>query len=641
MNLNDRQREAVQAEGPVLVVAGPGTGKTATLAARIEDLVSQKGVDPKAILAVTFTQRAAREMRERVTAGLGPRAEGVRIGTIHAACLAILRSLKPCRDVRVLDAAEQAGLLDSCSALEARKLLKRLSKAKGLLLTPEDCAQSDDPERLAVAEPYATYQKGLAAMGAFDFDDLIFECVRILSDDPVLLDSRRSQIQHLLVDEYQDVNHAQYRLIRLLAGDGRGLFAVGDPDQAIYAFRGADVQNFLDFQKDYPSANVIQLVESYRSISPILAGAQSVIQNNQRRLPGTVQALRRQGRKIRLVPCRDEGEQASLIVSEIRKLIGGFSFTEVDADRHDRDAEVVHGFGDFAVLYRHHARGRGVEKALRAAGLPFHRVGGPAPAEHKEIRDLLAYLRLAHDPSDDEAFRRIVNVPPRTVSEEALARLEEFAQTRRLSLLEAASGPGRCDEAPSSVAGGLQTLAEGIRAVRRLVHDTRPEGLLRNVISRFGLKPFYDDGSLDGAERYDRILGLVAAAGGYEHMEPGPALDAFLDEIVTGRPEDVHDPRADRVKLLTLHAAKGLEFPVVFLLDSGDAGKRLRSDMEEERRVFYVGMTRARDRLDILYTGGGSAFIGEIAAEHAEPVPPRRARPRRKKSGQKTLWRMR
>jgi len=583
-DLDEEQREAACAvDGPVLILAGPGTGKTRTLVYRLAHMVLDCGFAPDRVLMVAFTNKAAAELRERTAGLLAHKAHArLAISTLHAFCLRLLRReihrLGRSCAFEVCDAAHQDSILaETTKQLHgngpgAREVRSQISLAKCELLSPEDYAEQATDQARYVAEAYAVYQRALREAEALDFDDLVFYAVRILSECPDVSAACQDAHPYVMVDEYQDINVAQYRLIRLLAQKHGNLCAVGDADQAIYAFRGANVRNFLDFRRDFPEARVVHLIRNYRSTNPILGAAEAVIQKNRNRLPHRLVGVRGAGERVRVHVARGERHQAQFITHAIRRAIGGASFVEVDADMLDREAETPYGFSDFAVLFRTNAEARALEAEFRRTGIPYQFVGTRNLADQKEVQDVLACIRLALDPDDAAAQERVTRVSPR-----ASASL-------------------------------MRELAE---ATTRL----RAAEVVRQVVALTGMKDEYDDGTDEGARAYDNLLLLATLAGRYEQVQAPESARAFVEDMLTSQPADAFDERANRVALLTLHAAKGLEFAVVFIVGVEDGliphappGEMLEADtarldddtLEEERRLLYVGMTRARDRLYLL-----------------------------------------
>jgi DNA helicase-2/ATP-dependent DNA helicase PcrA len=641
--LNPDQRDAVlHVDGPLLVLAGAGSGKTRVIAHRIAYLVA-RGVDARRILAVTFTNKAAGEMRERVAAILaGPRGGGriPLVATFHATCARILRAeiqhLGYPRSFVIYDEDDRLTLVRQCyrelgldeRALAPAAAVARISRAKNQLLGPEalrDAARG--PREADVARLYARYAARLRELGALDFDDLLSLTVELFARHPEVLGYYQELWRYVLVDEYQDTNAAQYRLLRQLTGVHRNLCVVGDPDQSIYRFRGADLRNILDFERDFPGCRVVRLEQNYRSTGRILEIAAAVIAHNQARKDKTLWTENARGEPARLFRARDEGEEALWVARTV---------AELRASGRSLDG--------IAVLYRMNAQSRVLEDAFRVAGLPYHIVGSVRFYERKEVKDALAYLRLVTNPADDLAFRRALAVPPRGLGRGTLARLEELASATGASLLAtAARAAGELSGRPG------RALGEFVRLIGQLAAVAAAPGPLGQrvaaVIDGAGLREaLRREGTAEAEGRQENLAELVVAAEEFAARPEGGDLGAFLDSVaLIADVDELEDVRAV-VTLMTLHSAKGLEFPVVFLtgLEEGvfPHGRALEDEdgIEEERRLAYVGLTRAKEQLFLSYATerrlGGyaglrdpSRFLLEMPAEGVVPVGGRRSDP--------------
>ncbi len=600
--LNPPQREAVTTtEGPLLVLAGAGSGKTRVIAHRVAWLLLQ-GIEPDAILAVTFTNKAAAEMRERVGALAGAAGADVFVSTFHSFGLWLLREEHAAaglpRRFAICDDGDQLALLKRCMrevsvddrAFDARKLLAIISRAKSARqkrVAVRPAGQGDDYDLLA-AELLPRYQKALAAQRSVDFDDLIARPVELLREDAALRRRLQARFRHLLVDEYQDTNLAQLELLTLLAGDRRNVCAVGDDDQAIYGWRGAEVKNILRFDRHFRGAREVRLEQNYRSTGHILACANAVIGKNPGRKPKRLWTAAGDGEPVKVVALPDEEEEARFVAGEISRRRG-----------EGRPAS------DFAVLYRLNAQSRPFEEAFREAGIPHHVHGAPAFFERSEVRDLLAWLKACAEPRDEVSLSRIVNVPARGIGDASLARLQEWAVARGLPLAEAlpraAEVPGMPRGAPERMAD-FTALIERTRAAfakgalaataRRLVEEIDLYSHVRQSVKSIEAgtrKVEAVDGLLRSLERFEQRAGRR------------PTLAQWLAKLALDSREE--EAPGEGVSLLSLHAAKGLEFPVVFLAgaeedllpSSGIQGEA--RDLEEERRLCYVGITRAREEL--------------------------------------------
>jgi ATP-dependent DNA helicase UvrD/PcrA len=610
-DLNPPQREAVTAaDGPLLVLASAGSGKTRVIAHRIAYLIGVRGVDPRHVLAVTFTNKAAEEMARRVEALLAP--AGLRaplVATFHAACVRILRQhvrhLGVPASFTIYDEDDRLALVKECMRAEELEdraftpsaVVHRISAAKNQMLTVEDlekAARGPREERLAAV--YRRYQERLASAGGVDFDDLLLLTVRLLDEVPEVLAWYRARWRHVLVDEYQDTNRAQYRIIRLLTGEHRNVCCVGDPDQSIYKWRGADIRNILDFEGDYPDTRVVRLEQNYRSTKRILATAGAVIAHNTARKDKALWTDNEDGERPALYRAWDEHEEANFVAQRIL------------AQRADGL-----GWSDIAVFYRTNAQSRVLEDALRRAGIPYVIVGGVRFYERKEVKDTLAYLRLVVNPADDAAFLRAVQEPGRGVGRATLARLQEASAREGRSLLALAAVP------PSDVGGKPRRGLEGFAVlVARLTAERAGMALpafIDHVLSACGYREaLKQERSAEAEARLENLEELIAAAEDFELTLVAregssfpQALEGFLDQVALVSDVDELKEDARGVTLMTLHAAKGLEFPVVFLTGMEEGvfphvrALQQTADIEEERRLCYVGLTRARKRLFLSY----------------------------------------
>jgi DNA helicase II / ATP-dependent DNA helicase PcrA len=654
--LNPEQRRAVEHfEGPLLVLAGAGSGKTRVLTSRITHLIEEFGVAPESILALTFTNRAAAEMRERTRALLGREPSGMWIGTFHAIGARMLR-----RDAARLgwtpgfliydaDDAERLvrRILKDDLSLDPKKWSPRavrgaISSAKNELVGVEEYAtQAADPFTRVVARVYERFQAALRDANAFDFDDLLVKPVELLQRFPEVLSRYRDRFHFILVDEYQDTNHAQYIFLKLLgspelaSGDGAAnLFVVGDDDQSIYGWRGADVRNILDFEMDFPAAGVVRLEQNYRSTQRILDAANQVIAENVRRKGKTLRTANDSGEPITLVEAADEADEADWIATEIRAQLAR------DPDR---------GARDFVVLYRTNAQSRPLEEAFRREGLPYRIVGGQRFYERREVKDLLGYLRLIANPSDDEAFLRIVNVPKRGVGDTSVARLAERARAERRPLLEMAARAGEIPEIKGAAGRALPELANLVEKYAALAGlDLRLGELLQQLVEEIGFVESLREEGPEGEERIANVQELLNSAtelqARLEEDDPEVAeelraggwdgtlrpLDVYLAHVALVTDVDQHDPAAPVVSLMTVHNAKGLEYPVVFVagLEEGlfPISRVLDepTELEEERRLFYVAITRAMRKLYLCTARRrrrGAEWLDSVPSSFLEAIP--------------------
>ena len=629
-HLNPEQREAASHfEGPLLVLAGAGSGKTRVLTTRIAWLVDEMGVDPGSILALTFTNKAAGEMRERVRKALGREPNGMWIGTFHSVGVRILR-----RDAQrlgytpgfsVYDAEDADGLtkriIRDTLKLDPKKFTPRavhgaISAAKNELTGPDAyAAHARDPFERVVADVYPLYQQALRDANAFDFDDLLVKPVQLFREHPHVLRRYADRFRIVLVDEYQDTNRAQYVFLRLLAEEHRNLFVVGDDDQSIYGWRGADIRNILEFEKDFPDTAMVRLEQNYRSTKTILDAANRVIAQNVNRKGKTLRTDNPAGERVTLVEASDEQDEAQWVAEEIRARM---------TDNPDLKLR------DFTALYRTNSQSRALEEALRREGMPYRVIGGTRFYERREVKDALAYLRLVANPAADEAFLRIVNVPRRGIGDTTVARLAEHAAQRGIPLLLAAAEAMTVDGIRGGAGKALPALAGLIRKFTALATagGISLDALLRELLQESGLVAALEAEGKEGKDRIENLDELLTGAAeiqrrlddddpelsfemvlatgevdeGDDVVPPRP-LDVFLAHVALVADVDQHDPRADAVTLMTLHNAKGLEFPYVFITGLEDGlfpmmrAYDAPADLEEERRLFYVGVTRAERKL--------------------------------------------
>ncbi|PZN08763.1 MAG: DNA helicase PcrA [Bacillota bacterium] len=612
-DLNPAQREAVtHPGGPVLVLAGAGSGKTRVLTRRVAYLL-QQGVAPHQILAITFTNKAAREMRERVEQLVGAQARDMWIGTFHASCVRILRRdghrVGYDRNFVILDEDDRRTVLRE--VLKERNLSETryppnavgamISAAKNQLLGPEAfAARHRDFYRQQVAAVYAAYQERLQKNGAMDFDDLLMQTVRLFEEAPDVLASYQRRFVHILVDEYQDTNHAQYRLLRLLAAGHRNLFVVGDPDQSVYRWRGADITNILRFEEDYPDARVVRLELNYRSTASILAAAQAVIEHNTQRKEKQLRSVHGEGARVVVFGAADEHDEAWFVAREMERL-------------HDEGYE----YGDMAVLYRTHAQSRVVEETLLRRGIPYRIVGGLKFYERKEVKDILAYLRLAVNPDDRISLRRVINVPRRGIGEATLARLEAHLDRAGVGLLDALAQAEAIPGITRPQAAALAAFGEVIADLAALAQQRPAYDVIAFALDRTGYREMLEqERTPDARTRLENLEELLSVARDFERQRgPGDApLVDFLAEVALVSDVDQLEEGARAVSLMTLHSAKGLEFDVVFITGMEEGvfpHSRSLDDpqeLEEERRLCYVGMTRARQRLYLCFTRQRTLF---------------------------------
>jgi DNA helicase-2/ATP-dependent DNA helicase PcrA len=603
--LNPPQREAVlTTEGPLLVLAGAGSGKTRVIAHRVAYLLKQ-GIDPEAILAVTFTNKAAAEMRERVAHLAGPPGVDVFVSTFHAFGLWLLSQEHAAAGLpkrfAICDAGDQQAIVKRCMrevkiddrAFDPRRVLWQISKAKNALakkIAPKAEGQGDDYDLIA-AEVFPRYQQALRAQRAVDFDDLIARPVELLRADAALQARYQARFSHLLVDEYQDTNRCQLELLKLLAGERRNVCAVGDDDQAIYGWRGAEVKNILRYDKHFPGAREVRLEQNYRSTGRILECANAVIGKNPARKPKKLWTSAGPGAPVKVVACAGEEEEGHWVAAEIARLRGE-----------------GRPWGHFAVLYRLNAQSRPVEEALREAQMPYQVHGGSAFFDRAEVRDLLAYLKVCVAPEDETSLARIVNVPPRGIGDATVEKVHAFAVAQGLPLFDALR---RAGEIPELTRGAPERIADFVALVERARQRFAAGQVAeagRALVAELDLYAHARSTVQSheaGQRKVDGIDGILRSLEWYEGKARKPSLATWLQRLALDS-RDEEDPAADDgVTLMTLHAAKGLEFPVVFLVGveedllpcAGIQGEA--RDLDEERRLAYVGITRARELLHL------------------------------------------
>ena len=592
-HLNDRQKEAVFCtEGPLLILAGAGSGKTRVLMHRIAYLIEERHINPYQIMAITFTNKAAKEMRERVDKLVGLDAQYVWVMTFHSSCVRILRReierLNYSNDFSIYDTDDQKTLIKKvCKELgidtkqiKERNALSLISAAKNELIGYEEFRQNATGYmEKKVADIYEAYQKALHQNNALDFDDLIGKTVELFEKHPDILDKYQERFRYIMVDEYQDTNTAQFRLISLLADKYRNICVVGDDDQSIYGFRGANIENILNFDRLFPHTQVIKLEQNYRSDGNILAAANGVIQNNLVRRQKKLWTQKEEGAKIRIEQYENAVEEANQIIREIK------------ANAKDGN------YNDFAILYRTNAQSRLLEERCVTLGVPYQLVGGVNFYQRKEIKDILAYLKTVANGSDDIALLRIMNVPKRGIGNASIQKVSAFASANGLSLYEAIR--------EVSQIAGMGKAAEKFQAFSSLIEQIRQEtGKISTLIERLivltGYKEYLSqEGEIEAQARWENIEELINKAADYTD------LSQFLEDVALIADVDRMDENEKRVTLMTLHAAKGLEFPYVYLTGMEDGlfpgirsiASEDRKDLEEERRLCYVGITRAKKKL--------------------------------------------
>ena len=637
--LNPPQREAVEhVDGPLLILAGAGSGKTRVLAHRVAHLVAS-GVPPYQIVAVTFTNKAAGEMRDRIAGLIGPQAtREATIGTFHAICARILRRegerIGLTRNFTIYDRADQLVVIK-----EALRRLdlddKRFAPAALLVFIGQRKDELSDPATAArqasgfweetAARVYESYQRQLAESDAVDFDDLLLRVVLLFEQHPDVLARYQRRWTYLLVDEYQDTNRAQYRLCRLLAAVHHNLAVVGDDDQSIYSWRGADLRNILDFEGDWPDAKVVKLEQNYRSTQTILDAAHAVVSRVGGRKDKRLWTDRGAGAAVSVFDAYNEYEEAEFVARQVERLASSADrrrgWASLLTRRADDDAgDVADGssgplrFGDIAVAYRVNAQSRVLEEAFMRFGIPYQLVGGIRFYERREVKDALAYARLARNPGDRVALERVVNVPARGIGDKTVSELRAWADARDASLWAAVEAAAENPNLATRSRAALGVFAELIRGLVSLAEVEPTSSVMEACLERSGLRAALEDGTDDGAERWANLVELRNHAAEFDEVAAPEGLARFLEEVALVSDQDTLEERPDRVTLITLHAAKGLEFPIVFMVGLEEGllpyARALddERELEEERRLAYVGMTRAKDRLFLVHARHRSAW---------------------------------
>ncbi|MFC1810755.1 ATP-dependent helicase [Patescibacteria group bacterium] len=635
-NLNDKQKEAVQYElGPLIIIAGAGSGKTRALTHRVAYLIKKHGIAPWNILAVTFTNKAANEMKERIKKllkGAGQTSEPT-VGTFHSTCVRILRKnihlLDYENNFTIYDVADQQILMKRImeelhmdpKQINPKALLNHISNAKSELIDAEkykSMAHNYFTER--VAEVYEPYQLALKKNQAMDFDDLLMKTVELFRDNPEVLDYYQEKFKFICVDEYQDTNHSQYVLINMLAEKYRNICVIGDSDQSIYSWRGADIRNILEFEKDYKEAKIVKMEQNYRSTSIILNAAHEIIKKNKKRKDKKLWTKRKGGNNITLIEARNERHEGETIAEKVREMT------------HDYESPP---YSDFVVLYRTNAQSRAIEETFLRYGLPYRIVGGIRFYERKEVKDMIAYLRCVQNPSDSVSLLRIINVPARKIGTKTIEALQTYAGRHGVSLWDAMR---RCEEIAELNEGKVASVKAFVKIMgklRKANDGFSASGVIKHAFKITGYSEFIMDGTPEGEARYENIAELISVASKYDLLDPGVSLSVFLEEISLIADIDSLDEKDNAVILMTVHSAKGLEFDNVFLigLEEGifphSRSMLEPEELEEERRLMYVAVTRAKENLFLLHarqrmlygevqSNAQSQFISDIPEEFVD-----------------------
>jgi DNA helicase-2/ATP-dependent DNA helicase PcrA len=602
-NLNPEQKEAVlQTEGPVLILAGAGSGKTRVLTYRIAYMIEEKSINPWNILAITFTNKAAKEMKERVGHLIG-NTQDMWISTFHAACARILR-----KDIErlggykknfvIFDTKDQESVIKEClkelnlneKNFPFKAVSSVISGAKNLLEGPTKFAEKNmgDIRGRKMTDIYTLYQKKLKKNNALDFDDILFKAVELLANNPDILSYYQNKFKYIMIDEYQDTNYCQYRLVSLLAKQHHNLCVVGDDDQSIYSWRGADIGNILNFEKEFPNAKVIKLEQNYRSTQTILDAANAVIKNNFGRKSKKLWTENDIGASIQLYNAMNEWGEANFIAAEIKQL------QEAYGKR----------LNEFSVLYRTNAQSRVIEEAFMSNGIPYRIIGGFKFYDRKEVKNVIAYLRLIQNPDEDVSLKRIINIPKRGIGNTTLEAIQSYARENDDSLFGTLLSIDSIPGVSKKALGNINEFVKLISGLMAAAEMKKPSAILKELLDKSGyLDSLKKEGDEDDLSRVENVGELLSATLDYESKNPDATLQQFLEQLALMSDIDNFQADAEAVVLMTLHSAKGLEFPVVFMsgMEEGVFPSQRsyfeESQMEEERRLMYVGITRARESL--------------------------------------------
>lgn len=601
--LNKEQGEAVlQTEGPVLILAGAGSGKTRVLTYRIAYLIEEKSVYPSNILAITFTNKAAREMKDRVQSLIG-NVDNMWICTFHSACVRILRkNVESLRDYKknfvIYDSKDQEALVKEClkelnlneKNFPFRAVSAEISKAKDMLMTPDKYYDRNmhDIKKRKLADIYRLYQKKLQKNNALDFDDILFKTVELFELNPDILQYYQNKFRYIMVDEYQDTNFCQYTLVRLLAKQHRNLCVVGDDDQSIYSWRGADIGNILNFEKDFPGAKVVKLEQNYRSTQVILDAANSVIRNNFARKNKKLWTENGEGRSIIFHNAMDEWGEANFIMDEVLRLV----------------AQENRELGDFAVLYRTNAQSRVLEEACMSHGIPYKIVGGFKFYDRKEVKDIIAYLRVIQNPDEDLSLKRIINIPKRGIGNTTLEAITRYAAAGGDSIFGALLEIDSIDGVSTKARKGIKEFVKIMTDLMGISETECVSKLLKEVLDRTGyIDELKKDGDEESQVRSENVSELLSATLEFEEKNENATLQNFLEQMALMSDIDSVEDGNSTLIMMTLHSAKGLEYPFIFMsgMEEGVFPSQRsyyeEKQMEEERRLMYVGITRAEERL--------------------------------------------
>ena len=603
--LNKEQYEgATTIDGQVLILAGAGSGKTRVLTYRMAHMIEDLGIAPYKILAITFTNKASKEMQERVRGIIGEKANDMWISTFHSTCVRILRreieKIGYKKSFTIYDSSDQKVLVKECMKalnindkdLTEQEIIGKISRAKDSMQSPESFMREHESNfrEKKIADVYAMYQKRLKENNALDFDDLIGKTVEIFKKDEETLEFYQRKFQYIMVDEYQDTNGVQYEFIKLLASKHKNICVVGDDDQCIYQWRGADIRNILDFEKDYPEAKVIKLEQNYRSKGNILEAANVVIVNNSNRKSKELRTEQEAGDKIKVYRAYSDSDEGDFVATNIKEI---------------KESE-NRNYKDFAILYRTNAQSRIFEECLRRKDIPYKIVGGTRFYDRKEIKDMIAYLKVMVNPEDSISLKRIINVPKRGIGDATIQKVADFAQSYEVALWDALSEAGNIPTLTARNSGGIGKFMELMDNFMALSETVPPSVLIETILKETGyISELEKSKEIEDKSRIENLKELVSDAVDFEKNNEDKSLSAYLEKISLVQDTDKMDDEDDAIVLMTVHSAKGLEFPVVFLVGMengifpGNSSFEKQSEMEESRRLCYVAITRAKESLYI------------------------------------------
>lgn len=601
--LNKEQYEgATTIEGQVLILAGAGSGKTRVLTHRMAHMIDDLGILPYKILAITFTNKAAKEMKDRVKALIGERAEDMWISTFHSTCVRILRreieKLGYKKSFTIYDTSDQKTLIKECMKalnindkdITEQEIMSKIGKAKDNMQSPASFMREHESNfrEKKIADVYEMYQKRLKENNALDFDDLIFKTVELFKQDKETLEFYQRKFQYIMVDEYQDTNKVQYELIRLLADKYKNVCVVGDDDQCIYQWRGADIRNILDFEKDYPDAKVIKLEQNYRSKGNILDAANVVIVNNANRKSKVLRTEQESGNKIKIYRAYSDSDEGDFVATQINKI----------------KEEENKSYKDFAILYRTNAQSRIFEESLRRKAIPYKILGGTRFYDRKEIKDMISYLKVLVNPTDSISLRRIINVPKRGIGDATVNKVVDFADDYELPLWDALSTVRNIPTLTARNCGGIEIFMEMMDKFMEMSEIMPVSTLIETILKETGyISELEKSKEIEDKSRIENLKELVSDAVDFERSSEDKSLSAYLEKVSLVQDTDKLQEEEDTIVLMTVHSAKGLEFPVVFMVGMengifpGNASFESDAEMEESRRLCYVGITRAKEQL--------------------------------------------